>query len=341
MKRLLIIVNILLLLCQPLYSAELGDGSGTDYPTSLDTDSTLEVDSPSGSATTARANVPNDIAAAIIAIETELGLNPSGTAGTVVDRLDDIKSEMPTNSSTSAGFVSTGSGQVNKVWKTDASGNPSWRADGASANAFDFYIEEGDSAEDDNTDADLTLDFADADFDVTTAADECDVVIHADITRDSEWNTEAEVETAWSSANIIIETEIDDFSEVQALVSDKTLVNEEDAATFDNTVIFDALTGQGKQTTTLDPAETELAITDNFVVLTGDGGANTLATITGGTSGQILTIIFTDANVTITDTAGHGSNTVDLSGAFTSADDTVLMLINDGTSWYEVSRSVN
>lgn len=33
--------------------------------------------------------------------------------------------------------------------------------------------------------------------------------------------------------------------------------------------------------------------------------------------------------------------TVDLSAAFTSADDTVLQIIYDGTSWYEVSRSVN
>src|SRR3990167_4943349 len=68
--------------------SELGSGSGSSYPGSLDTDSTVEVDSPSASKTLARIAVPNDLAAAIVAIETELGTDPAGTAwATVVLRL--------------------------------------------------------------------------------------------------------------------------------------------------------------------------------------------------------------------------------------------------------------
>ena len=40
----------------------------------------------------------------------------------------------------------------------------------------------------------------------------------------------------------------------------------------------------------------------------------------------------------------HTADTIDLAGTatnLTSADDTTLELIHDGTSWYEISRSVN
>lgn len=80
---------------------------------------------------------------------------------------------------------------------------------------------------------------------------------------------------------------------------------------------------------------------NDSMTITGDAGANTIATITGGVAGQHVTLLFVDGLVTITDTAAHTANTVDLSAAFTSADDTVLQLFFDGTSWYEVSRSTN
>jgi hypothetical protein len=92
---------------------------------------------------------------------------------------------------------------------------------------------------------------------------------------------------------------------------------------------------------TLGVGATTFIASQNIMTITGDGGGNTIATITGGVTGQHLTLIFVDALVTITDDNTHAADTVDLSAAFTSADDTVLQLVYNGTSWYEVSRSVN
>jgi len=104
-------------------------------------------------------------------------------------------------------------------------------------------------------------------------------------------------------------------------------------------------TGKVKRTVTalatLGVGATTFAVTGEAMIIDGDGGGNTIATITGGATGQILILLFVDASVTITDTDAHGANTVDLSAAFTSADDTTLTLFFDGTSWYELSRSVN
>lgn len=63
--------------------AELGTGSGSDYPGTLDTNNTLEVNTPNAGKTKARAEVPNDHASAIIAIENELGTDPAGTTADV------------------------------------------------------------------------------------------------------------------------------------------------------------------------------------------------------------------------------------------------------------------
>jgi hypothetical protein len=92
---------------------------------------------------------------------------------------------------------------------------------------------------------------------------------------------------------------------------------------------------------TLGAGATTFAVSSNVMTITGDAGSNTIATITGATNGQLLTLIFADALVTVTDDNTHVANSVDLSGTFTSADDTVLQLVFDGTSWYEISRSVN
>ncbi len=95
--------------------------------------------------------------------------------------------------------------------------------------------------------------------------------------------------------------------------------------------------------TTLGAAATTFAVTGELMEITGDVGGNNVATITGGLTGQILVLIFVDALVTIVNNDGHGANTIDLTGGanLVSADDTTLTLIFDGTSWYELSRSVN
>lgn len=106
----------------------------------------------------------------------------------------------------------------------------------------------------------------------------------------------------------------------------------------------DAPTGNTtQQTITLGAGATTFAVTKNVTTVTGDGGANTVATITGAVVG-IYVFIFVDALVTITDDDTHAANSVDLAGTatnFTSADDKTLTLVFDGTSWYQLSTSAN
>lgn len=92
---------------------------------------------------------------------------------------------------------------------------------------------------------------------------------------------------------------------------------------------------------TLDAGATTLAATSDLMTVAGDAGGNTIGTITGGYSGQILTLLFVDANVTITDTDAATADTVNLSAAFTGAANTALVLLFNGTKWFEISRSVN
>ena len=104
-----------------------------------------------------------------------------------------------------------------------------------------------------------------------------------------------------------------------------------------NGVISAGSIGTTAQTMNLGSGDTTFVLTSNVVVLTGFGGTNTLATITGAKSGQLLTIIFVDGLVTLTDNDAHTANTFDLTGDITGADDAVIQLIFDGISWYQVS----
>ena len=67
--------------------AEIGSGSGSGFPSALDTNSTLEYDKESTEKTLVRADVVNDIGAGLVAIETELGTDPAGSKTDVKTRL--------------------------------------------------------------------------------------------------------------------------------------------------------------------------------------------------------------------------------------------------------------
>jgi len=95
-----------------------------------------------------------------------------------------------------------------------------------------------------------------------------------------------------------------------------------------------------QQTITLGVGATTFAVTSNVITVTGDGGGNTIATITGANVG-IYVFIFADGLVTITDTNDGAGDTIDLSAAFTGADDTTLNLVYNGILWREISRSTN
>ena len=109
----------------------------------------------------------------------------------------------------------------------------------------------------------------------------------------------------------------------------------------DNTLDINGFIEYGNKAITLGVGVTTFVATSNGMTITGDGGANTIATITGVTNGGFLSLIFVNGLVTITDDNSHADNSIDLNASFTSADDVVLRLEHDGTSWYEVSRSVN
>lgn len=86
---------------------ELGDGGGSGYPGAIDSNASLEYNNAVGNRTRARADVPNDLAAAIVAIETTLGVNPHGTRSTVVSWL---QQEHTTTGAHNDAYVVTTSG---------------------------------------------------------------------------------------------------------------------------------------------------------------------------------------------------------------------------------------
>jgi len=72
-------------------------------------------------------------------------------------------------------------------------------------------------------------------------------------------------------------------------------------------------------------------------MLITNSGATSITNFTNAVNGQILTLIFNDANTTVTRNNAYLSGGVN----FTSTANDTLTLIQNGGLWYEVSRSVN
>lgn len=105
-------------------------------------------------------------------------------------------------------------------------------------------------------------------------------------------------------------------------------------------ILKDVIIRRNRIQLTIANGATSFQLQSSYMVLTA-GGAVTIGTIIGGREGMILTLEFTDGNITITDTVTGAQDTVNLSGAFTSSANDTMQLIYNGTSWRELSRSVN
>jgi hypothetical protein len=83
------------------------------------------------------------------------------------------------------------------------------------------------------------------------------------------------------------------------------------------------------------PGTTTPSVTGVSHLVIANSSATSITNFTGGVEGQLLFLKFNDANTTIT------RNNAYLAGAanFTSATNATLVLISDGTAWFEVCRS--
>lgn len=140
-----------------------------------------------------------------------------------------------------------------------------------------------------------------------------------------------------SSGGVSFVASDSDVGDININTSDQFVVQNFSGGYSFNNRIFSGMT-----TLTLGVAATTFAVTKNFHEIDGDAGGNTIATITGGLTGAYLTLKFIDSSVIVTDDNTGTSNTINLNAAFTSTANDIMVLIYDGTSWYEAgSRSAN
>jgi hypothetical protein len=133
-----------------------------------------------------------------------------------------------------------------------------------------------------------------------------------------------------------------DLQVTGALDVDTNLNVDGNSVTDGTALVTGALTADGDVITPKDaPAAlamgnvTLAAAGKSFIELIGDAGATTINVISGGASGKILVLSFTDANITVAGAA------IKLSGAFVSSALDTLTLIYNGTNWLELARGVN
>lgn len=89
------------------------------------------------------------------------------------------------------------------------------------------------------------------------------------------------------------------------------------------------------QAITLVSGTTRFEVRNTDVMDVSASAAVSIDTITNGYNGQILTLIFNDANVTLVHSASGNTGTLNLGGSnLTSSANATVQLIHDGTSWF-------
>jgi hypothetical protein len=96
--------------------------------------------------------------------------------------------------------------------------------------------------------------------------------------------------------------------------------------------------GLGSRVPVFVDADTTPSVRQGTVFTVTNSGATSITTFNDAEVGQRILLMFTDANTTIVD----GANLHLAGGAnFVSSADDTMELVWNGTSWFEISRSVN
>lgn len=86
---------------------------------------------------------------------------------------------------------------------------------------------------------------------------------------------------------------------------------------------------------TYTPGDTTPSVSGVSYLDINNSSATSITNFTGAVEGQMLMLVFRNANTTITRNNAYLAGSVN----FTSANNATLLLISDGTAWYEVCRS--